>query len=92
MYYATKIQINQSHPLFQYCDVVTKAANNLNNATHFRVRQVLTMVEKTAAPHFLHLLIGDLIVPLVICGKESVLAVYKSWEMFFRANSPMFSQ
>lgn len=46
MYYATKIQINQNHPLFQYCDAITKAANNLKNATLFRVRQVFTMVEK----------------------------------------------
>lgn len=46
MYHATKILIKQDNELFNYCSSITKATNNLRNAALFRVRQVLTMVDK----------------------------------------------
>lgn len=46
MYSVLKFAIKSNDELYPYCDAITKAANNLKNAALFRVRQVLTMVEK----------------------------------------------
>lgn len=46
MYHIQNIQIGIKHELYPYCDRVTKAANNLKNATLYRCRQVLTAVDK----------------------------------------------
>ena len=35
-----------NHPLFPWCDTITRKANNLDNATLFRMRQVMTAVTK----------------------------------------------
>lgn len=46
MYSVVKFQIRQGNEFFDYCDRLTKAANNLYNAALFRVRQVLTFTNK----------------------------------------------
>ena len=46
MYRVMKIQIHMNHPLFPWCDTITRKANNLDNATLFRMRQVMTAVTK----------------------------------------------
>ena len=46
MYSVVKFQIRQGNEFFDYCDHLTKAANNLYNAALFRVRQVLTFTNK----------------------------------------------
>ena len=46
MHHVVKYEIKQTDELYEYCDAITKAANNLRNAALFRVRQVLTMVDK----------------------------------------------
>ena len=47
MYHVIKVHVGPKDKLYTYCADVTHAANNLRNATLFRVRQVLTMVDKT---------------------------------------------
>lgn len=49
MYSAIKFQIRKGDEFFDYCDQITKAANNLYNAALFRVRQVLTFTNKSQA-------------------------------------------
>lgn len=49
MYHVMKVYIHQDHPLFSWCDTITKKANNLDNATLFRMRQVMTAVTKDPA-------------------------------------------
>lgn len=46
MYNTVMVQINRNHPLYEYCSNVCHAANNLYNATLFRLRQVMTGVQK----------------------------------------------
>lgn len=46
MYTVRNVQIDSSHPLFEWCDTVTRLANNLSNAMIFRVRQIITGVNK----------------------------------------------
>lgn len=46
MYHSIKFMIKPKDPLYSYCNTTTIAANNLRNAALFRVRQVLTLVEK----------------------------------------------
>ena len=46
MYSTVKFVIKPNDELYEYCDKATNAANNLKNATLFRVRQVLTMFSK----------------------------------------------
>lgn len=46
MYNTVKVEIKRSHPLYEYCDNVCHAANNLYNTALYRVRQVMTGVRK----------------------------------------------
>ena len=46
MYYVQNVQVKPEDTLYPYCDKLTKAANNLYNATLFRIRQVMTGVKK----------------------------------------------
>ena len=46
MYYVQNVQVKPEDSLYSYCDRLTKAANNLYNATLFRIRQVMTGVKK----------------------------------------------
>ena len=46
MYTIRNVQIDETHPLFDWCDTVTHLANNLHNAVMFRVRQIMTGVCK----------------------------------------------
>ena len=43
------IRITDKHPLFDYCDRITRLSNNLSNAVRFRQRQVITAVSKDEA-------------------------------------------
>lgn len=49
MYSVVKFQIRQGDDFFDYCDRITRAANNLYNAALFRVRQVITFTNKPQA-------------------------------------------
>lgn len=49
MYHATKTLVKQNDALFSYFAELARLSNNLRNATLFRVRQVLTFVEKPEA-------------------------------------------
>lgn len=46
MYHATKTLVKQDNGLFSYFTELAHLSNNLRNAALFRVRQVLTFVEK----------------------------------------------
>lgn len=46
MYSVQNIQVNESHPLFKWCDTITHLTNNLENAMIYRVRQIITGVQK----------------------------------------------
>lgn len=46
MYSVLKFAIRPGSEHYEYCDTITKAANNLRNAVLFRMRQVLTFSEK----------------------------------------------
>lgn len=46
MYSVTQIQIDRKHELYDYCDRVTRAANNMYNTTLFYIRQVMTGTQK----------------------------------------------
>ena len=46
MYRTTLIVIDEKHPLFNYCANITAKANNLYNASLFRIRQVMTGIKK----------------------------------------------
>lgn len=46
MYSVLKFSIKKGSGYYEYCDSITKAANNLRNAVLFRMRQVLTFTEK----------------------------------------------
>lgn len=46
MYSVLKFAIKPGSEHYEYCDAITKAANNLRNAVLFRMRQVLTFSEK----------------------------------------------
>lgn len=48
MYHTMTFEVKSKDPLYDYCNSITKATNNLKNAALFRIRQVLTMVEKPA--------------------------------------------
>ena len=43
------VHITDGHPLFDYCDKITRLSNNLSNAVRFRQRQVITAVSKDEA-------------------------------------------
>lgn len=49
MYHATKTLVKQNDALFSYFAELARLSNNLRNAALFRVRQVLTFVEKPEA-------------------------------------------
>lgn len=46
MYSVLRFAIKQESAHYEYCNTITKAANNLRNAVLFRMRQVLTFVDK----------------------------------------------
>ena len=48
MYQTIRVCIRPKDELYDYCDGQTRAANNLYNASLYRVRQVLTMFNKPA--------------------------------------------
>ena len=47
MYRTLKVFVKQDDKLYDYFDRMTKAANNLRNTALYRVRQVLTLFEKS---------------------------------------------
>ena len=46
MYHSTHFDIHKNHPMYQYFDTVCALSNNLYNATLFRIRQVMTGIQK----------------------------------------------
>lgn len=46
MYRTIKVSVKKEDPLYNYCDNITKLTNNLSNATLFRIRQVMTGLNK----------------------------------------------